>query len=212
MTRFKKVKDPLYTDHYRGFTITPILVKALEHIILNRIKEDLQIDSNSNLLFYYYISTPYSSVTLKGMPPTMAILSVTEAVANPTDKKSPLSPLYLLTLEVRKVFEVVHHDFLCHKHYHWNDTRSWKCIQHNLMSLSQVTISGRLGELFKVDQGVGQGKILSTHCYKTYIHDLLSRLEEASYGYYCIGSYVSSPTCSDDLFLIASNQWTSTHS
>ena len=38
--------------------------------------------------------------------------------------------------------------------------------QENLHTLAHVRSNGMLGDPFEVTQGVGQGKILSTHCYK----------------------------------------------
>ena len=39
----KKGKDSLCTDNYRGITITPILAKLMEHILLARIESSLTI-------------------------------------------------------------------------------------------------------------------------------------------------------------------------
>ena len=38
----KKGKDSLCTDNYRGITITPILAKLMQHILLARIESSLQ--------------------------------------------------------------------------------------------------------------------------------------------------------------------------
>ena len=90
----KKGKDPLNLDHYRGITITPILSKTMEHIFLNRLKDNLHQNS---LQFGF----------TKGLSPALAVLAVTESIADAADCKSSL---YLLALDVRKAFDVVRCD------------------------------------------------------------------------------------------------------
>jgi len=185
----KKGKDPLDVDCYRGITITPIMSKALEHVVLNRISKGLK----QNPLQYGFT---------KGLSPTLAILSVTEAIADASDRKCPL---YLLTVDVRKAFDVVRQDSLCHKLYHLVDSHSWKVIRQNLHTIARVKLRDSLGEPFDVGQGVGQGKILSTHCYKQYVNDLLDRLSEARHGYSIGETYMGAPTCADDIILVCDN-------
>ncbi len=114
----------------------------------------------------------------------LAILAVTEAIADALDRKTPI---YLLALDVKKAFDVVRHDSLCHKLYSQMDPFSWKFIKQNLKTSAQVRLQGDFGTPFTTEQGVGQGKILSTHCYKNYINNLLDILSESAHGY-CIGS------------------------
>jgi hypothetical protein len=185
----QKGKDPLIKDNFRGITITPILSKALEQVVLARIKNNLY---QSHLQFGF----------TKGLSPTLAILVVTEAIADSLDSKTPL---YLLALDVRKAFDVVRHGSLCRKLYDQLDAYSWKFIRRNLLTLAQVKLSNLLGENFCVEQGVGQGKIMSTHCYKAYINDLLDRLDGAAQGFEIGNTYMGAPTCADDIIIIANN-------
>ena len=56
-----------------------------------------------------------------------------------------------------------------------------------------------------VIQGVGQGRILSTHNYKTYINDLLNELPCTHSGTEIGDMYTGAPTCADDVVLMANN-------
>ena len=87
----KKGKDRLLTDNYRGITITPILAKTLEHIILSRIGPKFH-------------QAPLQFGFTKNLSPSMAALTVTEAIAEAIDNRSPL---YVIALDVKKAFDVV---------------------------------------------------------------------------------------------------------
>ncbi|VDI70085.1 Hypothetical predicted protein [Mytilus galloprovincialis] len=58
---------------------------------------------------------------------------------------------------------------------------------------------------FPVQQGVRQGGILSTELYKVYINDVLDQLENSGLGTYIGNIYCGSPTCADDVALIANS-------
>ena len=54
-------------------------------------------------------------------------------------------------------------------------------------------------------QGVGQGRILSTHNYKTYINGLLDELTNTNVGTSIGPIYTGAPTCADDVILMANS-------
>ena len=81
------------------------------------------------------------------------------------------------------------------------DLHTWKS-EHVCVCKS---LHGHLGDSFSVDQGVGQGKITSTHSYKVYIDGLLHRLTHSGQGAYIGDIYIGSPTCADDIILVANN-------
>lgn len=173
------------TDNYRGITITPTISKTLEHIILNRIEPNLQ---QNNLQYGF----------TKGSSPCL----VTETIAQALDSKEPL---YIMTLDVRKAFDVVCHNSLMKKLYDQMEGSTWSVLHHSLQTQSRVSVQGQLGDRFIVIQGVGQGCILSTHNYKTYIDDLLHELTLCHSGTEIGDSYTGAPTCADDVVLMAYN-------
>ena len=94
--------------------------------------------------------------------------------------------------------------------YYLNSTRcldhsSWTYIHGSLNTSAKVKLHGHLGDSFSVNQGVGQGKITSTHSYKVYIDGLLHRLTHSGQGAYIGDIYIGSPTCADDVILVANN-------
>ena len=188
----KKRKDPLLRDNYRRITITPVLSKLMEHVILSRFS-------------YHHLQSPLQYGFTKGLSPTMAILEVTEAISNAVDRHTPL---YIAALDVKKTFDVVHHPSLLNKLFHQRNVcnTTWKYIKNNnLNTKAQIRLQGALGEPFTINQGVGQGKILSTFNYKLYINNLVCQLSSSDFGSHVGTEYLGSPTCADDMILLADN-------
>jgi hypothetical protein len=183
----KKGKDEFSLDSYRGITITPTLSKLLEHIVGTRIRE-------------LFIQNPLQYGFSKGLSPVLAILAVTEAISHAIDTKTPL---YVITLDVKKAFDVVCQTSLLRKLFNITDVNSWRFIQNSLQTISCVRLMDKFGDQFQVKQGVGQGKILSTHNYKVYINNLLNLLQGSGCGANIGPVYLGCPTCADDIVLLA---------
>ena len=99
----KKGKDSMLQDNYQRIMITNTIVKLLEHIILNRIKPQLDTHQ-SNLQMGF----------TKGCSSTNAALLVTELI---NDAKDECRKLYLASLDARKAFDMVYHNSLLSKLY-----------------------------------------------------------------------------------------------
>ena len=63
------------------------------------------------------------------------------------------------------------------------------------------------GTSFPVKQGVRQGGTLSAPLYKLYIQPLLEKLEDSKLGLSLGGAHIGTPTCADDMVLMANNEW-----
>ena len=98
----KKSKDSTILDTYRGITVTPVLGKLFEITLLPRISEDFDQSS-------------LQSGFTKGLSPVMLALIVSEARAEV--KGNTLTPLFLVTLDSKKAFDVVNHIILLDKLY-----------------------------------------------------------------------------------------------
>ncbi|MES9880886.1 MAG: reverse transcriptase family protein [Sedimenticola sp.] len=185
----KKGKDPTKVDNYRGITVTAVLGKLFEYVILERISI-----SQSDLQYGF----------TKGLSPTMASLIISEAK---TEVDLNRSTLYLATLDSQKAFDVVDHLILMDKLYYQNiQPDLWLIIKNMYDGLtSRVKWVNELSSSFKIGQGVRQGGVLSTHFYKAYINDLLMELEQSKTGLYLGSTYVGSPCCADDIALLADN-------
>lgn len=184
----KKGSDPLIRDNYRGISITPVIMKTLEHVMLKHIEPTLQ---ENDLQFGF----------TKGTSPLLSSLLVTEAIAESKDNKLPI---HIVALDVRKAFDVVNHNSLLRKLFNQQiDTKFWPIIKQSLEVTSRVKINSTLGESFSVTQGVGQGTILSTKNYKAYINDLIDELTSANIGLHIGDMCIASPYCADDSILLS---------
>lgn len=186
----KKGKDPRHFENYRGITVSSILGKLFETVILNRLH---QLNADQSELQYGFT---------KGLSPTMASLLLSEAVL---DSKLCNRPLYIATLDAQKAFDVVSHPVLMVKLYEQGiNSHLWQLIRSMYSGLTaRVQWSGEISSSVNICQGVRQGGILSTHFYKTYNNDLLTELESRCLGKFIGPIYVGCPTVADDVLLIS---------
>lgn len=187
----KKGKDPTKFDSYRGITITSIIGKLLELVILERIKTNFP-ESQSSLQFGFSC----------GLSPSMAALIISEAVVEATENGQSL---YLALLDSQRAFDVVSHQSMKRKLFLSGiNLKLWKLIDNWYQNLtSKVKWKGIQSRPFPILQGVRQGGILSTGLYKTYINDLLLSLEEQQLGSFIGTTYIGCPTVADDVALIS---------
>ena len=190
---FKKgdTSDP---GNYRGITVTPDLLKVLEHI-LNTRHNEIFLSTQSRLQRGF--TEGCSSIN------TAVILSecILESSSNKQD-------LWLTTLDTQKAFDVVDHNSLLRRMYldgiHGDD---WLLVKDLYTDCSsRIKWAGGLSHPINIKQGVRQGGVLSTSHYKRYNNPLLLQLEERySRSGVKIGS-VSIPhvTVADDLALLSS--------
>lgn len=186
----KKDKDLLDPNNSRGIVISPILAKTYEHIIDSRESES---DETDDMQFGF----------TSGKSPTMAALITTEAIA---ENKDNGKQTYIASLDTQKAFDVVWQDSLAVRNFLTKPTEYWKA--HTMLledTELQVKLGGELSEPFTVEQGVGQGKILSTKNYKDFLDPSLKIYRLSGAGSYIGIFYVGTPTCADDVLLISSS-------
>lgn len=185
----KKGKDATTTDSYRGITVTAILGKVFEYVLLDRLKI-----SQSSMQFGF----------TRGLSPTMASLLVSEAY---TDNNNTSGNIYLATLDAQKAFDVVDHTILLDKLYHHKvHPDLWLLVKNLYEGLtSRVKWMGELSDSFRIQQGVRQGGILSTELYKAYVNCLLQELEQNRVGLHIGTVYAGCPTCADDVAMLSDN-------
>ena len=134
----------------------------------------------------------------------MAALCVTEAICESIDNKQTL---YTVSLDAQKAFDVVSHDILFQKLAKDDVPRGVVAAIMDLYTDAeeQVYWNGVMSEPYSVQQGVRQGAVLSTELYKLYINSLLDQLDAQQMGIVIGSSQVGSPTCADDVLLMATN-------
>ena len=186
----KKSNDPTNLDNYRGITVTPIIGKLFETVLLPRISQHFE---QSSMQFGF----------TKGLSPVMSALIVSEARAEAKTDSS--APLFLMTLDAQKAFDVVNHVILLDNLYETGiHPALWTIVKDLYMGLSsKVKWLGNLSESFNIQQGVRQGAIISPFLYKTYLNPCLEELEQQRLGLCIGGVYCGCPTCADDVALMS---------
>ncbi len=189
----KKDRDAKQPNNYRGITVTPILGKVIEKLIQRRIEPILSTTQNR-----------LQKGFTKGCSSNNASLLVSEVINDAIDCKKPV---YMATLDVEKAFDVVSHDILFQKLQSRGITGDDCLLIQSLYTnaTTQVKWNSELSKPIAQLQGVRQGGILSTTLYKVYNQSILDCLERAQLGYRIGHLHLGSPTCADDIALLANN-------
>ncbi len=189
----KKDRDAKQPTNYRGITVTPILGKVIEKLILLRIEPILSPKQNC-----------LQKGFTKGCSSNNASLLVSEVI---NEAKDGRRPVYMATLDVEKAFDVVAHDILFQKldsrGINGDDWLLIKSIYTN--ATTEIKWNCELSNPIDQLQGVRQGGILSTTLYKVYNQSILDCLQRAQLGFKIGHLHLGSPTCADDIALLADN-------
>ena len=186
----------LSTDakNYRGITILPTITKVVETLLKDRIQPAIEAQQNSLQRGF----TKHSS-------PMNCSLIVEETIREYKDLRRPI---YIAFLDAKSAFDVVSHDSLLRKLFHAGvEGVSWSLI-HSLHAETESVVkwNGAYSDVFKVDQGVRQGGILSTDLYKLYDNGLFDRLQLTSVGCHIGEISCVVPGCADDAAVLAENK------
>ncbi|CAC5400934.1 unnamed protein product [Mytilus coruscus] len=138
----------------------------------------------------------------EGLSPNMASLILSEVCSEITGKNKLL---FITTLDSQKAFDIVNHQILLDKMYFLGmDIQFWDIIEDLYDDItSTVKWQGDHSFSFRIEQGVRQGGVLSTHLYKQYINELLCNLEKHGIGISNRNTYAGCPTCADDIVLLS---------
>ena len=133
----------------------------------------------------------------------MASVIVSEAIANAVHHKKQL---HIVFMDASKAFDVMNHVVLADTLNHLvNDPQFAQAVHTAYSDISSyVKWEDIRGTPFP---GVRQGGTLSAPLYKLYIHPLLEKLEESKLGLSLAGAHIGTPTCADDMLLMANNEW-----
>ena len=185
----KKGKDNLVPGNHRGITITSVLCKTLEHLLMSRVKSVLR--QNQHELQFGFSSK---------LSPGLAALVCTEILCNNYDNKKTT---YTSTLDVQKAFDCVWHESVMRKLFLATQD-SWHMICTLLRNIvAKVRIGSSRSREIRMEQGVGQGRIPSSDLYRLHLDDVLSSLESSGLGCHIGPFYCGAPTCADDIILLA---------
>ena len=185
LTPIFKKGDPSNPGNYRGISVTPVMLKILEHI-LNARHSHILMNTQSKLQ--------------KGFTPGCSSLNAAFILSE--------QDLFLTTLHAQKAFDVVDQNSLLRKLYldgiRGNDWLLLKELYSDCSSM--IKWAGELSDPINIKQGVRQGGVLSTGHYKRYNNPMLLQLEKG-YSGIKIGS-ISIPyvTVADDLVILAGSK------
>ena len=186
----------LSTDakNYRGITILQTITKIIETLLRDRVQPVIEAQQNSLQRGFTKQSSPMN-----------CSLIVEETIREYKDLRKPV---YIAFLDAKSAFDVVSHDSLLRKLFHAGvEGVSWSLI-HSLHAEAESVVkwNGAYSEVFKVEQGVRQGGILSTDLYKLYGNGLFDRLQLPGIGCHIGEISCVAPGCADDVALLAENK------
>jgi len=174
---------------YRGITLSPVMAKLFEHILLDLYEDQLYSDQLqfgfkkqsgcSHALFTFKETARY--FTMKG------------------------SKVHCAFLDASKAFDKVLHNGLFVKLLKRNISVNFVCLLRNWYEklTGSVTWNGVTGDLFYVECGVRQGGVLSPILFSIYIDDLITQLRCSGYGAYIGNLYLGSILYADDIALLS---------
>ena len=183
----KPLNDP---NNYRAITLTPVLLKLYESILLKRIESK---------------PSPIHELQggfRKGIGCMMTSFLFKESVQFARENNSKL---YACFLDVRKAFDNVWHEALLVKLYKTGiDLYLFKAIFNLYQDMSScVRSNGFTSDWFPVLQGTQQGGVLSPYMYLIFINDLIDRLVKCPFGLTMYSINCTCPTAADDMVLLS---------
>ncbi|XP_033724537.1 uncharacterized protein LOC117314580 [Pecten maximus] len=172
----------------------PVLYKILEVLLRKHLKE---------------ITDPIQSRLQRGFTanasPLRCALLVQEALLAAKARKQDL---FIAFLDAKSAFDVVPHNSLNRKLINSGVNGALWLLLRDLHQEASSCIKwdGVTSDPFSVLQGVRQGGVLSTELYKTFINDLLERLNNSGLGTKVGHLRIPAPTCADEVALIAESK------
>ena len=184
----KSMQDP---NNYRGISITPIITKIIERIIINKCPK-LQHHNDMQFGFVSNASTLHAEL----------LLSETVKRYNQGG-----SPVYVCSLDAEKAFDSLTWYNLFSRLK--SDSILPKVVIRFLINLymqgtSKVLYNGFKTDQFHLSQGVRQGSLLSPYLYNFYTKDLILHIQQLKIGTFLPGSINTSIVVyADDIILIS---------
>ena len=187
----KKGKPKNQPGNYRGITVSPLIGKVLDRIHLAHQKEATP-SRNHDLQFGF----------TEGRSGSHAAFILSESIA---ESKDIGEPLFAVSLDVQKAFDVVRHESLLVKLHQQGLAGVWWRLKDSAYKDLKgiVQWKGENSESFNISQGNRQGGLPSPDDYKSYILSVLDNIHRSKCGLHIGAINVASPTCADDMLLLA---------
>ena len=190
-----KGRDPLNPDNYRGITLTSVISKCLELVLLSRL-ESVLMDKG----LPHHGQTAYR----KGISCADAIFSTQEAVLQRMrDGEHPT----LCCFDLEKAFDSIEYPVLLEHLFKLGiNGKCWRLL-HNWYSNSRsvVRLNSNTSQCFPVCRGVKQGSVLSPTQFIIVIDSLLTSLDTTHQGLSHLGLDVGSSAHADDIRVVSNS-------
>ena len=183
----KSYSDP---NNYRAITLSSVVLKLYESVILSRMKQSR------------YIINDLQGGFREGMGCLMTSFLFRECNNYAIENNSKL---YTCFLDVRQAFDRVWHDALMVKLFNTNiDIPLFKAIMNLYQDMeSRVKSNGYTSDWFPIQQGTRQGGVISPQLYIIFINDLMNNLVNSPYGFNAYDINCTCPTSADDMVLLS---------
>ena len=183
----KTQNDP---NNYRAITLSSVLLKLYEAVLLYRVKLSTKPINDLQGGFR------------EGMGCIMTAFLFRECNTYALENNSKL---YSCFLDVKQAFDRVWHDALMVKLYKSGiEVCLYKAILNLYQSMSsRVRSNGHTSDWFPILQGTRQGGVISPHLYLVFINDLMDELCRSNYGLSVYGLNCTCPSSADDMVLLS---------
>ena len=190
-----KGKDPLSTDSYRGITLTSVLAKSFEFVLLDRI-----LPTISDLNIPHLTQTAYQ----KGVSCSEAIFACQEAIAKLTREGDRV---YSCFYDLASAFDSVEYPvLLSHLKSAGVTGKAWRLIkQWYTNPTSSVRVCGSVSSQFHIQRGVRQGSVLSPVLFLLVMDPILLELQSRSNGLNINGLFLGALSHADDIHTLSTN-------
>ena len=190
-----KGRDPLLTKNYRGISLSSVIGKLFERVLLLRIQPILEEKG-----IPHHTQTAYQA----GLSCNDATEVVQEVIRSYIDGGATVFQCFY---DLEKAFDSIEHNVLLNHLYRAGiNGKAWRIIG---AFYDDATASVRLGlnysEAFHLGRGVKQGSVLSPLLFLLVIDSLLEELESTGLGVSIHGHYLGSLGHADDLRGVAPN-------
>ena len=189
-------KDPLSVDSYRGVTLTSMVAKVLEFLVLQRLQP-----------VFMEAGLPHvnQSAYRKAVSCANAIFATQEIIARYLRGGSRV---YMCLYDLQKAFDSVEYPVLLEKLYDVGvNGKMWRLLSSWYEGGScQVKVDGVVSERFVVERGVKQGSVLSPALFLLVMDPLLRQLQASGVGLSVNRYYAGGYLHADDIRTLATSE------
>ncbi len=189
-------RDPLKTYSYKGVTISSVIAKLLELLLLNKMRDMLNDAS-----IPHYNQSAYR----KGISCSDAIFATQEVIARYVREGSKV---HMCLYDLQKAFDSVEYPVLLRRLFEVGvNGKAWRLLKNWYEGAKcQVRLGGALSETFEIRRGVKQGLILAPTLFLLIMDLLLHQLEASENGLIVNNFYAGGCAHADDIRTLASSE------